>query len=75
MGFVFELHGNTYAVSDRTSGVLPSAVARLNWAIPTSPEFADDANDVITAPDNCFILKHLDISGQNVITIRKAFEV
>ena len=31
----FKLHGNRYAVSGRTSGVLSSAVARLNWAIPT----------------------------------------
>ena len=31
MGFVF----NTYAINGRTSGVLPSAVARLHWAIPT----------------------------------------
>ena len=35
MSFVFKLHGNTYAVNDRTSGVLPSAVTKLNWAIPT----------------------------------------
>ena len=35
MDFVFKLHGNTYAVNGRTSRVLPLAVARLNWAIPT----------------------------------------
>ena len=27
---------NMYAVNGQTSGVLPLAVARLNWAIPTS---------------------------------------
>ena len=32
-----DAHGNTYAVNDRTSGVLLSALARLNWAIPTPP--------------------------------------
>ena len=35
MGFVFKLHGNIYAVNGRTSGVLPSSVAKLNWVIPT----------------------------------------
>ena len=37
MSFVFKLHGNTYkmyAINGRTSGVLPSGVAKLSWAIP-----------------------------------------
>ena len=37
MGFVLKLHDNTYAVNGCTSGVLPLAAARLNWAIPTTP--------------------------------------
>ena len=37
MCFVFKLNGNTYAIKGHTSGVLPSAVAKLNWAIPTLP--------------------------------------
>ena len=35
MDFVFKLHGNMYAVNGHTSRVLPSGVAKLNWAIPT----------------------------------------
>ena len=38
MGFVFNIHGHPYVVNGRcTSGVLPSGVAELNWAIPTHP--------------------------------------
>ena len=35
MGFVFKLQSNTYAVNGRIFGLLPSGVAKLNWAIPT----------------------------------------
>ena len=33
--FVFKLYGNTFAINDRISGVLPPSVAKLSWAIPT----------------------------------------
>ena len=36
--FVFKSNGNMYDINGRTAGVLLSAVARLNWAIPTSPD-------------------------------------
>ena len=37
-GNPFKLHGNSYALNGGTSWVLPLAVAKLNWAMPTSPE-------------------------------------
>ena len=37
MSFVFKLYGCAYDINGRTSGALPSAVARLNLAIPTPP--------------------------------------